>query len=296
MKFCIIFALYLIAATNFTRGSILRLMTSKPTSQSSIIDGYSKNIYEHSLPRQYLEFEKPIADNSKTNHRESKNASQQKLDFLNPITDEFLGNLINESLQKTQTQLKSSILSNPTNFKKNTWKKWPALSLQPDDLDNKDLQDSENQLFSMISENKDRRLKEIAKVHLFKNNQKLKKKSILKKKRHLFTRKLHQKSKRKLASVQELFNQNFVPEKVGLWSILGGLGVKGVRTYMHHNRLRKLNILAKNQSELNQHTKANEFLLSQIANELKSTNGKLENMKTIADERLASKIDQLRLY
>ncbi len=86
------------------------------------------------------------------------------------------------------------------------------------------------------------------------------------------------------------------PTRLGAIGLAGGLAFKAIRSYRQRGRLEKLRKLASSQREINLHTMKNEELLKQISEALKRSNHQVEYMRSLADERLSNKVDQLRVF
>jgi len=104
-------------------------------------------------------------------------------------------------------------------------------------------------------------------------------------------------AKRKLkVNTAKVFEKWLTPEKMGLLSVVAGIGAKRFRTKLHFERVKKLEMFEKNQRELNRHTQTNEDLLKRINEALRRSNHQVQNMKSLVDERMASKVEQLRMF
>ena len=97
-------------------------------------------------------------------------------------------------------------------------------------------------------------------------------------------------------SLKNYFRKHFVPEKLGVAFLSAGAATKEIKTYLHNNDMDKLNKIGKKQLQRNVHTRKNDHLLFRLSHALKRTSDQLEQMREIADERLSSKIDQIRNY
>lgn len=98
------------------------------------------------------------------------------------------------------------------------------------------------------------------------------------------------------SSLKGFLDQWFVPERIGALALGGGFLSKFVKGKSHQKRMAKLQKLKHNQDELNLHTMNNESMLKRISEALKRTNHQVDYMRGLASDRLANKIDQLRVF
>lgn len=288
--------------------STSNLLSTKydPVSKSSHLESIStnlplKNVFTNEYPELSADFGTFNLPNYPKKHKSKKDS--QKSDSK---TSKLIQKLIRQSMKQNIENLKNRKLINPSNNQKSYLLK----SAQKKSKLKTSIQKTQATYNGLDFSNFLKNMSPISQRKLKQANKNLssRKNNLLKKISKSFeTEKL---TKRKLVSTldqganflkpngsfKKYVTEHFVPEKLGLAFLAAGGTISGIKTYFHKHRLQKLNKIQKKELQKNLHTRSNNQLLSKLSNVLKRTSDEVDQMKEHADERLSSKINQIRNY
>ena len=281
-------------------------MKYDPVSKSSALESISsvlplKNVFTNEYPELSADFGTFNLPNYPKN-KKSKKVSQKS----DSKTSKLIQKLIRQSMKQNVKNLKNRKLINPSNNQKSyllnkSQKKYKLKKSIHKTQSTYNGLDFSNFLKNM-SPISQRKLKQVnknllnKKIVLLKNKFKSFVTEKLKKKKLESTSDQVTDISEPDGSIKKYITEHFVPEKLGRAFLAAGGTISGIKTYLHQHSLQKLNKIKKKEYQKNLQTRSNNHLLSKLSNVLKRTSDELNQMKEHADERLSSKINQIRNY
>ena len=97
-------------------------------------------------------------------------------------------------------------------------------------------------------------------------------------------------------TVSTAVKEAWKPTRLGIGSIARGSIILGLKNMWHNHKMRKLKAMDHSTSVVSETSRASEELLDQIQNKLEESNRMVKHFDSMAEERLQSKVDQLRIF